>query len=108
MRFIGRLIGRLIVFGTLTTIVLGIALGVFAYFYLKSIEIPDDAHWAVQLYYIGEDNVKIPTRYYYAESVELQEGNVVLLKYWTYDGERYIKHYEEKIIEPPFEIKRRE
>lgn len=82
--------------------------GVYAYFALKSAQPPaiSDAPLALQAYYnIGD--TQIPTRYYYAENIAVNEGVAVLDSYWTYDGERFHKHDGSREVEPPFTIIKR-
>lgn len=99
-----KLLGRIIMISILATLILG----AFGYFYLKSTQTPSvkQAKYVVQSYYF-DGKMKIPERYYYAEDVEIINGNVVLNAYWSYNGERYHKHNETKIITPPFDIVRR-
>lgn len=82
--------------------------GVYAYFSLKSTQPPDikDAPYALQAYY-ETSSIKFPTRYYYAEEIEINSGRAKLINYWRYDGEKYYKMKEEKLVEPPFDIIRR-
>lgn len=99
-----KIIGRLL----LLAIVGFIVLGVIAYFNLKSQAPPDieKAEYALQAYYQWGDDIKqkIPTRYYYAEAIEIEKGKAILTGYWTYDGKRYVYHEGEKPIDPPFDI----
>lgn len=96
--------GRLLVLG----IIVFFCLGLFAYFSLKQTQPPgiDKAQWAVQAY-VEQAGVKFPTRYYYAESVQIVDGNALLTTYWTFDGKRYHKVTGDRVIVPPFKVLRR-
>lgn len=98
-------IGCLLVIGIIA-VIFGTML--YAYFSLQATQPPgmDKASWAVQAY-VEEGGVKIPTRYYYAESVKLEDGKAVMTTYWTFDGKRYNRVNGEKVVSPPFEILRR-
>jgi len=89
-------------------LILVIGLGIFAYFNLKATQPPDikDAPYAIQLYYEVE-GMRFPTRYYYTEKIEINDGKAILSNYWRYDGARYHKIKDEKVVEPPFDIIRR-
>ena len=97
-------IGRIIMVGILIVIILGAV----AYCDIKKGAPPkiEDAPYAVQAYY-EEKGLKFPTRYYYAENIEIIEGKAVLNNYWTYDGEKFNKQIGEKSVSPPFTIVRR-
>jgi len=97
-------LGRLFLLGVL----LIVCLGVFAYFSLQATFPPDieAAPYALQAYY-EKDGLKFPTRYYYAEKIELSGSVAVLTIYWTFDGKKYHKHKGDREIQPPFTIVRR-
>jgi hypothetical protein len=85
-----------------------VGLGVYAYFNLKAANPPDvkSAPYALQSYY-QDNGVEIPTRYYYAEKINVTGNKATLITYWTNNGDRYQKHGDEKIVEAPFDIIRR-
>lgn len=90
-------------------IVIIIIIGVFAYFTLKSEQPPSisNAPYALQCFYEDENGLRVPTRIYYAESIEIVDGKAELNKYWSFDGEKYHRHDNIKPVEPPFTIVRR-
>lgn len=98
-------IGCLAVLGIVIII---FAVCLYAYISLQQSQPPgiDKAEWAIQVY-TDQDGVKIPTRYFYAESVKVSGGNVIMTTYWTFDGKKYNETKGEKVINPPFEIIRR-
>jgi len=98
-------IGRLILLGILVSF----CVGALAYCDFKASQPPDikKAPYALQAYYYDKNGLKFPTRFYYAEEIEIKEGDAVLENYWTFDGERYNKHKGEKEIPPPYSIVRR-
>lgn len=102
---IGKILGWLF----LTGLVVFITVGAFSCFYLKGQEPPEikSAPYAVQTYYEDKYDVKIPARYYYAENIEIIDGEAVLSVYWTFDGEMYNKHSGELQIKPPYKVIRR-
>lgn len=98
----GKWLVRILLLG----IVFMFAVGVFAFLYLQSAK-PPEASYAIQAYCVERSGVKIPTRYFYSNDIEIVDGVAVLTGYWSYDGRRYIKHDGVKEIEPPFDISRR-
>lgn len=99
-------IGRIIFFGFLAVVVFAIGAGVFSYFYLKGIQ-PPDAQYGIQVYYRETDGNIIPTRLYYTDAIKIENGSAILKVYWSYNGERYIKHSGELTIPQPYKIIRR-
>lgn len=97
-------IGRVFILGILAVVIVS----GFAYFYLKATSPPavDKARYGVQLFY-EDGGQKIPTRYYYANEIEIVGGEAILKGYWSYNGEKYYYHRDEKVVEPPFKIIRR-
>ena len=85
-----------------------IAVGAFAYFYLKGQEPPDiaNAPFAIQTY--SQDDLMIPARVYYAENVMVSGGILTMRVYWDKDGDRYHKHNEDKPILEPYKLVRRQ
>ena len=93
MRRIFKWIGRIII----GLIVLVLLLGALTWFQNKAMEPPsiEDAPWAVQTF--SNDEFRVPSRIYYAETIERREdGTWVLINYWDYDGKRYHHHKAEK------------
>jgi len=77
-----------IVRGIGVILVLMIVLGVISFlFRLGEAPSISKAPWAIQTY--SNDEMRIPSRYYYAESVDIIDGTPVITGYWTYDGKKY-------------------
>lgn len=92
MKFIFTWIPRII----LILIVVFLLISVPVFFMLSD-EPPsiEDAPWKIQTY--SSDEFKLPSRFYYAESIEYIDGVLVLTgQWWNYDGEKYHKHTVEK------------
>lgn len=85
MKFLKKWFFRLILCG----IVLIIIIGVIAYIANRSTIPPsvESAPWAIQTY--SNDELKIPSRIYLAETVEIVDGMAIATNYWRYDGKRY-------------------
>ena len=94
MRFLFRWIPRVIVI----VIALFLVISAFSYF-LRSSEPPsvEDAPWVIQTYSV--DEFRLPSRYYYAESVEYISGAPVAKgHWWDFDGKNYHKHSEDRLF----------
>lgn len=98
-----------IAFTMLAGVVVVLGIAGYAYFAVTAGQPPslEKAPYALQAYYDDENGEKIPTRIYYAESIEIEEGFAVLMNYWTYDGKGYNKHEGMREIPPPYSIVRR-
>ena len=56
---------------------------------------PPETEWGVQTY--TNDQFRIPSRYYYGDSIEYIDGYPVLKgSWWSYDGKKYHKHKGDK------------
>ena len=96
MRLIFTWIPRII----LILIVAFLIISAYAFF-LHSNEPPSikDSPWIIQTY--SNDEFRIPSRYYYVESIEYIDGTPIAKNHWwSYDGEKYHKHSGDK----PFSI----
>lgn len=62
------------------------------YYFIGPGEAPkiEDAPWVVQTY--SNDEMQLPSRYYFAEDIEYQGDTLVIDGYWTYDGKGYHHH----------------
>lgn len=99
-------LGRLFIIGITITLLFGVML----YFNAKASEPPslDNAPYAIQAYYIDKHGLKIPTRFYYTQNLEVVAGDAVMDVYWIYDGAKFHKVNDEKTITSPYDIIRRE
>jgi hypothetical protein len=97
-------LGRFFVLGVLIVVIIG---GV-TYCDFRGTQPPslEDAPYALQGYY-ETDGLKIPTRIYYAEKIELVDGKALLETYWTLDGTKFKKHEGRKEVYPPYSVIRR-
>ncbi len=50
----------------------------------------DNAPWSIQTYSV--DEMRVPSRIYYAESVGQDGQTPVITNYWTYNGKKYYYH----------------
>ena len=92
-----RWIKRLILLAILGAIILG----VMAFFANKAMEPPNvkDAPWAIQTY--SNDDLRIPSRIFYAKEITIDEGTPTLHGYWSFDSRRYHFNKESR----PFPVK---
>ena len=103
VKWIVRLIGIL----ALLMLIAGVAS-----FFIRPGEIPDvdKAPWSIQTY--SNDEMRVPSRIYYAQELIMDDNTPVIVNYWTYDGEKY--HYHKGELPFPFDdygnidIKRRQ
>lgn len=86
-------ISRLVVAGILVLMILGAA----NWFMNKTQQPPDveKAPWVIQTY--SFDEMRIPSRVYYAEELTiLEDGTPVVVGYWKYDGRKFTHINDEK------------
>ena len=88
-----------IVRGIGIVVLLFIVLGVVS-FLNRPVEPPSvkDAPWAIQTY--SQDEQRIPSRIYYAVSIEYTDNTPIIKDYWSFDGKKFIKQEGEKAFPP--------
>lgn len=77
-------------------IFLMIIIGVITFFIPKNTEPPtvEKARYGIQTY--SNDALKIPSRIYFTNSIGVVDGTTIIDGYWSYDGEKYKYHRDEK------------
>jgi len=91
----------------LIIVVLVLAAGGIAYLDIKTKEPPsiEDAPWAIQTF--SQDDMRIPSRYYFVAEVTIEHGQPTMSEYWAFDGKRFKKYTDDKVLPPDSKIVRR-